>query len=397
MKKNLPFFTSTLPRFLALPNTSSRRLFGRASARQAQVLLSTSFLLPLLVTACAAPASAPAQTNVIGNTALPTEVIENTALPAEPVEFTPIPTYTATAEVPPTIRPTADIPTITPTAAQPVHSNVIRFKANGTYTDITDSILTGASKTYSVNAMKGQIMSVSILPLLPEGGWGYIPIQIKGADGGILCPQLENSECMFWRGALPSSQDYFITLTSNGDVPQFIMRVAINPPGKGAQYFQYNNPATGVSLTYPDTFAPAISVVGNYKTSPELSLYFIDSETYDKTNLSEVYLFISSTSDAQVVATCTEPNLNVGAPEQLIGKEIINGYAFVHSTTEGAGAGNYYTQEIYRMLNKNVCHEVIYFIHYTNAGNYPPGTITEFDSDALMQKLYGVFSTFTIK
>ena len=61
------------------------------------------------------------------------------------------------------------------------------------------------------------------------------------------------------------------------------------PAGKATQYFQYTNPATGV--TYPDTFAPAIPVVGNYKTPPELTLHFIDSKTYDKTNLAKFICF----------------------------------------------------------------------------------------------------------
>ena len=344
-------------------------------------LLSAGFLFTLLIAACAAPASTPAQTSVI----------ENTTLPA----FTPISTFTAEAQA--VVQPTADLPALTPPAVPSGSLNVIQFNTNGTYADITDSIASGSSKTYSINAMKGQIMSISILPQIPDGGWGYIPMQIKGADGSILCPQSADSECMFWRGALPSSQDYFVTLTPNVDVSQFVMRVAINLPGKDAQYFQYNNSATGLSLTYPDTFAPAISVVGNYKINPELALHFIDSKAYDKTNLSEVYLFVSSASDAQTVSTCTEPNQSGGGPEQIIGNEIVNGFTFVHSTSEGAGAGNYYEQEIYRMVNKNVCYEVIYFTHSTNIGNYPPGTVTEFDSDAITKKLYGVFSTFTIK
>ena len=359
MKKNISFPTSTL--------------------------LSAGFLLSLLITTCNAPPSTP----------IPTYVIENTALPTQTVQFTPIPTFTAIVQT--LVQLTADFPTFTPPTALPGQSNVIKFKANGTFTDITDAIALGASKTYSINAMKGQIMSISIFPQIPDGGWGYIPMQIKGADGEILCPKSADSECMFWRGVLPSSQDYYVTLTPKGDVPQFAMRVAINPPGKAAQYFQYTNPATGVSLTYPDTFAPAIPVVGNYKTPPELTLHFIDSKTYDKTNLSEVYLFFSSTSDPQTVATCTKPNQSGGGPEQIVGNEVINGFTFVHSTSEGAGAGNYYQQEIYRMVNKKVCYEAIYFIHSTNIGNYPPGVVTEFDRNALMQELYGVFSTFTIK
>jgi hypothetical protein len=342
------------------------------------------FLL-LFITACAAPTSAPVKTSVIQNTALPTEA----------VQFTPIPTFTA--EVQQTIQPTAGFPTFTPPTALSGQPSQIRFVANGTYTDVTDAIATGSSKTYSINAMKGQIMSISILPQIPDGNWGYIPMQVKGADGSILCPQLADSECMFWRGALPSSQDYFVTLTPNGDVPQFVMRIAINPPGKDVQYFQYNNPATGMSLTYPDTFAPAVPVVGNYKINPELTLHFINSKTYDKTNLGEVYMFIGSSSDAQTVATCTQPNQNGGGPEYPVGNEVVNGLTFVHSTSEGAGAGNYYQQEIYRMVSKNVCYEVVFYIHYTNASNYTPGTVTEFDRDAVMQSFYDIFSTLTIK
>jgi len=110
-----------------------------------------------------------------------------------------------------------------------------------------------------------------------------------------------------------------------------------------------------------------------------------------------VYLFVSSTAEAQTVATCTEPNQSGGGPEYPAGDEVVNGIAFVHSTAEGAGAGNYYQQEIYRAVNKNICYEVIFYIHSTNASNYAPGTVTEFKRDAVTQSFYGVFSTLTIK
>jgi hypothetical protein len=365
MKRNISFLTSTLFR--------------------------ASFIVSLILTACSAPATAP----VPASTSTQSPIIENAASPTKPVQFTPIPTLTAEAQA--VIQPTASLPTIAPPVKLPSQSNEIKFQANGTYADITDTIALGSSKIYSVNAMKGQIMSVAILPQIPDGGWGYIPMQIKGADGNILCPQSSDSECMFWRGVLPASQGYFITLTPNGDVPQFMMRVAINPPGKNAQYFQYHNPASGISLTYPDSFVPAAPVVGNYKITPELTLQFIDSKTYNKTNLGEVYLFVSSSSDAQVVATCTEPNQNGGGPEQIVGNEVFNGFTFVHSTSVGAGAGNYYQQEVYRMVNKKVCYEVIYYIHYMNFDNYTPGSVIEFDSAAIMQKLNNIFSTFAIK
>jgi hypothetical protein len=347
------------------------------------------FLLVVFLSACAAP--------------VPAAVVENTALPVEAVSFTPTPVPTSTAEIQPApqptlqaiIQPTESFPTFTPPTALPGKPNEIKFSANGTYADITDSIVAGGSKTYSLNAMQGQIMSVSILP--QAGAASTISMQIKGADGSVLCPKLADEQCLFWRGALPASQDYFITLTPDGEGLQFVMRVAINPPGKEFQYFQYSNSATGISLTYPDTFAPALPVLGNYKADPELTLRLIDSELYEKTNLSEVYLMVSSTAEAQTVATCTEPNQSGGGPEQIIGNEVINGLTFVHSTSEGAGAGNYYQQEIYRTVQNNACHEVIFFIHFTNASNYTPGTVTEFNRDAVMQNLQAVLSMISIK
>ncbi len=334
-------------------------------------------LLIVLLAACAAPA-------------VESEVVQSVQL--TPIRtFTQIPTLTA---IPPTVAPTEGFPTFTPPTALPGQPNEIRFAANGTYADVVDSIATGASKTYSLNAMQGQVMSVSILPQASAAS--TISMQIKGADGSVLCPKSADEQCLFWRGALPASQDYFVTLTPDGEGLQFVMQVAINPPDRGFQYFDFKS-ATGLSLTYPDTFAPALSVQGNYKAEPELTLQLIDSELYEKTNLSEVYLFVSSTAEAQTVATCTEPNQSGGGPEYPVGDEVINGLTFAHSTSEGAGAGNYYQQEIYRTVYQNVCHEVIYFIHYTNASNYTPDTVTEFNRDAVMRNLQAVFSTIAIK
>ena len=341
---------------------------------------SLSLGISFLLAACNVPVSSATQPALVQNTALPTEAIQ----------FTPLPTFTLE------VQPTAPEPTVTPIPVSPAKLNEIKFPVNGTYADVTDVIPAG-SKTYTLNAMKGQIMSISVLPQVPDGDWGYLSIQIRGADGSMLCPKAPDTECLFWRGVLPLSQDYFITLTPNGNVPKFILRVAINPPGKDVQYFQYHNPSSGISLTYPDSFAPAVPVYGNYKTAPEFTLHLIDSKTYEKTNLGEVYLFVSSTSDPLVVATCTDSNPNGGEFEQIVGNQIINGYTFVHSTSNGAGAGNRYDQEIYRMAQGGTCYEVIYFMHSANIGNFPAGEVTEFNRDALIQRFLDVFATFIIK
>jgi hypothetical protein len=291
--------------------------------------------------------------------------------------------------------PTEAFPTYTPPTAELGQPSEIRFAANGTYADVTDGIPAGGSKTYSLNAMQGQAMSVSILP--QANATSTISMQIKGADGSILCPKSAGEQCLFWRSMLPASQDYFITLTPDGEGLQFVLRVAINPLNMGFQYFDFKS-ATGLSLTYPDTFAPALSVQGNYKTEPVLTLQLIESDLYEKTNLSEVYLMVSSSSDAKVLATCTQPNQNGGGgPEYLAGEEVVNGLTFVHTTTEGAGAGNYYQQEIFRTVHNNACHEVIFYIHFTNVGNYMPGTVTEFNRDAVMRNLEAVLSMIKVQ
>lgn len=327
-------------------------------------------LLVVVLSACAAPTTPEA-----AQVSLPT------------VTVVPSPTFTA---IPPTVAPTEGFPTFTPPTVEAGQPIEIRFPANGTYVDLTDSIVTGGSKTYALNAMQGQMMSVSVLP--QTNAASTISMQIKGKDGSVLCPMSADEQCLFWRGMLPVSQDYFITLTPDSEGVPFVMRVAINPLNMGFQYFDFKS-ATGLSLTYPDTFAPALPVQGNYKTEPALTLQLIESELYEKTNLSEVYLMFSSSADSKVVSTCTEPNqTGGGGPEYPAGEETVNGLTFVHSTAEGAGAGNYYQQEIFRAVYNNACAEVIFYIHYTNASNYTPGTVIEFNRDAVMRNLEAVLS-----
>ncbi len=337
-------------------------------------------LLALILSACAAPP--------VTETALESSQI---SLPTATAVFTPLPTPTA---LPPTVAPTQGFPTFTPPTAQPGKPIEIRFPPNGTYIDFPDSLAAGASKTYSLNAMKDQIMSVSIFPQTDAAG--SITMQIKGADGSVLCPKSADERCLFWRGALPASQNYFVTLTPDGGEAQFVMRVAINPLNQGFQYFEFKS-AAGISLTYPDTFAPAQPVQGNYKTDPLLTLQLIESDLYEKTNLSEVYLTFSSSADPQIVSTCVEPNPNGGGPEYPADEVAVNGLNFVHTKTEDAGAGNYYQQEIFRAVYNNACNEVIFYIHFTNAGNYAPGVVTEFDREAVMKNLNAVLSMIKVQ
>jgi len=331
------------------------------------------------LSACNVPAQTPPSVGTASQAVTQplVELSTSTALPTEPAPtFTPIPTL-------------APAPLV-------VHNGVypIQFAPNATYIDVTDSIPSDATKTYSIAASKGQIMTISINQD-SQGDWVYIPMKVFGADGKTLCPINVNHECDFWRGALPATQTYFVSLTPQGADAKFTMRVAINPPGVLTQKFAYDDESA--SLSYTDDFAPTrFSGAQVYKIDPTLALRLVDTGFYENTNLSEAYFFYGSSSDSGVAASCTDP-LSFGGPEQVVGNVNINGVDFVKTEGGGVGAGNIYEQTYYRVLLNDICHEVTFFVHYGNIGNYSPDSgIKQFDQAALQQQFESVLSTLVL-
>lgn len=308
------------------------------------------------------------------------------------------PALTLPADTPASLPTLTFTPAIPPTSLQesagvyPIH-----FAPNGTYVDILDSLVAGASKTYSVNALQGQIMSVSIR-VDPNSGWTVVPLKIVGADGEVLCPTQENNSCYFWRGVLPATQDYFVTLSPDVDVTDFMLRVAIDPPGTSSQSFPYRSIDSVMFFNYTDEFAPVqFQAMYVTKLTPEVVLRFIDTKSLDHTNLSEAYFLLGSSFDPAVVANCTRPGF-AGGPETITGEVNIDGFPFTRSETSGVGAGNLYEQTFYRIAYQGTCYEITFYIHSTNIGNYPAdSSVKEFDRAALIQKFEAILSTLIIK
>lgn len=61
------------------------------------------------------------------------------------------------------------------------------------------------------------------------------------------------------------------------------------------------------------------------------------------------------------------------------------GVTYSLATTSGAGAGNLYEESVYAIEGSKPCTAVRYWIHSSNIGNYDPGTVREFDRNALIQ------------
>ena len=238
------------------------------------------------------------------------------------------------------------------------------------------------------------MMSISILPEKPELQ-NTFQMQITGRDGAILCPKKEEA-CSFWRGALPSTQEYLIKVKAQVS-GAFDMRVAIDPPGTVSQTFDYADPQGRFTLFHSDDFAPAYYNGGEVtKLPPVFSLQYIDTQQLTSTYLSEVYFLLGVSEEAQDVAVCTQP-LSLGAPETVLGETTVNGISFTKSEATGVGAGNVYEQVYHRTVHNGFCYEVTYFVHYGNIGNYPPGEVAEFDRTALYQQLDEILASLILK
>jgi hypothetical protein len=350
-------------------------LFTTACTFQVQVFATPT---PQATEAILAPNSTATLTSDVLST--PTPLFAFTTVSPTSISNPASPTPIPPSPVPPTLPPDGIIP--------------IQFEANGTSASVFGTADAGSSKTYSLAAFGGQIMSVSVGPEQnhPERTF---QLEIRGQDGMVLCP-VKDYSCAFWRGTLPSTQKYFIKV-----MPQssgfFDLVVAINPPGQANQYFNYSDPLGRFQLSYSDEFAYTYYAGGQVTKFPSgFVLQYIDTKQYISTNLNEAYFMIGYSDDAQQVSTCTEP-ASLGGPETSTGNVTINGITYAKSQAQGVGAGNIYEQDYYRAVHNGTCYEITYYVHYGNIGNYDPATVKEFDHDALIHSFDEILNTMTFK
>jgi len=302
------------------------------------------------------------------------------------------PTVTMDTSIPtPTTVPTPTLePTPTPNVAYDPQAQAdrIKFAPYTTWVELNSTIPTYGEKRFFLSAMQYQVMSISILQGPP------FTVQVTGADKKFLTDAQNPS--FYWRGGLPSTQDYFVTVKSPVEGP-FTLRIAINPPGLANQYFEYVDSQYNVVLDYSDEFAPTTwQMPFTTKGVPLLTLYFINPDYYfPTTNLNEVGVVLTASTDPSVVSTCTQPSMQ--PDETITGQVTIHGNTFTRSEFSGAAAGNRYDQIFYRTVAQDKCFEVIFLIHSSNIGNYPSGTVVEYDQVRLLHKFEEVLATFSAK
>jgi hypothetical protein len=304
---------------------------------------------------------------------------------------TPTASRTSSAtNVPPTISNTLTpaveatetaLPTDTPT---PATIEEITFPADAKWVDITKHFPAESDRTFHLEATQGQILMVAV-----KHGALY-PIAIVGDDGVSLTGRWFNP---YWRGVLPTTQGYSITIYNYQYSPSaadLTIRVALSAPGETGQVFTYHKDELGLSFNYPDLFAPMDYPDPNLyllrDTQQLLSLALVDPTYLDNTNLGEAFLVVI-TNDTQ------GPECETGNK-----RETFNGIDFAHFTAFDAGAGNIYQYHIYQTTYTQKCFQFMVWLHSSNLGNYDPSVnIKAFDEAATLKLFTNILETVVIK
>ena len=167
---------------------------------------------------------------------------------------------------------------------------------------------------------------------------------------------------------------------------------AIGPLGLGWQV--YEDRAHGFRLYYPSSFVPLRA------SEPPMSLLagavvgfkLADEGYYRGTNLNEAAIIISA-QRVKGLKGCLQLDI-AGMRGEYLQQIVVNGITFHRQEFLEAGAGNLYRLIIYRTLHREVCYTVALFIHWSNLEAFTPGTVVQFDGQAVLQELEGVFRTF---
>lgn len=147
-----------------------------------------------------------------------------------------------------------------------------------------------------------------------------------------------------------------------------------------AAWQTYQAPGGEFSIRYPPTF----TVNGDYGyqgLGPGTTLsgvsFTIPATMASGTNLSrDTYIAVERGPDR---AVCTGKDFL--SDVQLEEKVTENGVTYTVARASGAGAGNLYEEIVYILPD---CYAIRYFIHSTNIGNYPSGSVMTFDRDGLV-------------
>ena len=143
-----------------------------------------------------------------------------------PTPFTPTPHVASATPLSPTLTPEPPTPTPLPPEATPVPTTAqpapvrITFQPGATSASIVGRLAESGADQYVVRAVADQLLDVSVSPAKDT-----IRLHIHGADGTVL--EGDGTDLPLLRGTLPKTQDYLISVASDGPEMNYTLSVII--------------------------------------------------------------------------------------------------------------------------------------------------------------------------
>jgi hypothetical protein len=180
-------------------------------------------MLALIITACKLPAAGsppPVATQV------PVIPTSTTGVAAEPTNTSvpPTPVVVTATSVPPTpVIASPEPPTPVPPTPTPLPQAIrIQFAAGGTSALIDGELEAGQTLSYVLGASATQTMSVKVTSPNSE-----VYLGVFGADGQVFLTN--TTQDTLWSNILPTTQDYYISLTAANGKTSYTLSVDIPP------------------------------------------------------------------------------------------------------------------------------------------------------------------------
>lgn len=193
-------------------NTAVRSFLRRRAAA-----LSVTALVAVLSLSCTLFAT---PTPIAWSTPTATTPVEETTAPAPTDTVAPTPTHTPEA---PTVTPSATPapPTATSTSRPtPAPLERIAFAPGATYHTLVGRLAAGETRRYVLGIAAGQHVEISATP---HEGDDLTFSLIGGSDGAAVHPD----GAPFFKGTVPSTQDYVLTLVNHGAAVDFGLSLMI--------------------------------------------------------------------------------------------------------------------------------------------------------------------------
>lgn len=154
----------------------------------------------------------------------------------------------------------------------------------------------------------------------------------------------------------------------------------------------YSNTQLSFSIEYPATANATSSFSTGYLPLTQTPVVAIElpQSMFAGTNLSEAGVYIGATSSPAVITDCSQPLQGESATSTVT----IGGQSFAVFTSTGAAAGNIYQEKAYRTIQNGACLEIVELLHSGDIGNYPPGTVQQFDQAQFSDILDSIVQTY---